>query len=132
MASAVAAADLAIKTRINTQWGTTTPIAWPNVSFNPPDAAQWLQVTVLWGDGFLETMEATASNRLFGVVQLDLMGPQGAGLGAMMVIVDTLRDILNRWDGSRLSFGATSPPQQLEDERYARLMVSTPFDLRET
>jgi hypothetical protein len=132
MASAVKTAHLAIIARIDAQWGTTTDIAWPNVDFSPPDDEQWLKVDILWGDAFLETMEATASNRIYGVVQFSLFGPQGEGYGAMMTNIDTLRDILNRWSGSGVSFGATSGPAELDDEQYAGLMVSTPFDVVDT
>lgn len=132
MASAVKTANLAILARVDAQWGTTTDVAWPNVDFNPPDQDQWLRVDVVWGDGFLETMETTGSNRLYGFVQLTLFGPQGAGLGALMTNIDTARDMLNRWSGSGVSFGATSGPMPIDDEQYAARMVSTPFDVRET
>jgi len=132
MASAVKTANLAILARVDAQWSTTTDIAWPNVDFTPPDDEQWLRVDILWGDAFLETMESTASNRIYGVVQLTLFGDKGEGYGAMMTNIDTARDILNRWSGSGLQFGATSGPTQVEDEQYAALSVSTPFDIVDT
>lgn len=128
MSSAVKTANLAILARIDGQWS-ATDVAWPNVDFEPPDEDQWLRVDILWGDGFLETMASTSSNRLYGFVQLTLFGPKGAGYGALMTNIDTARDILNRWSGSGVGFGATSGPRQVEDEQYAALMVSTPFDV---
>ena len=132
MASAVKTANLAILARIDAQWGTTTDVAWPNVDFNPPDDAQWLKVDILWGDAFIETMESTASNRIYGVVQFTLFGSQGEGYGAMMTNVDTLRDVLNRWSGSNVRCGATSGPKAIDDEQYAALVLSTPFDVVDT
>lgn len=132
MASAVKAAHTAIETRINSQWGTTTDVAWGNMNFQSPDIDQWLRVDILWGDAFIETIEDTASNRLYGIVQLTLFGPQGEGYGAMLTNVDTARDILNRWSGSGVRCGATSPPVPVEDDQYAALMVSTPFNVVDT
>jgi hypothetical protein len=107
-------------------------VAWGNVALQAPDTEQWLRVDILWGDAFVETIESTASNRLYGLVQLTLFGPKGEGYGDMLTNIDTARDILNRWSGSGVRFGASSPPVQVEDEQYAALMVSTPFNVVDT
>lgn len=131
MASDTYSAHLAIEARIESQWGDTTEVAWGNVDFQPPGNEEWLQVSVLWGETYMETMEPTAGNRLYGLVQLDLYGPKGRGLGDMLELVDTARDILNRWEGSGVQFGASSAPVPIEDDQFARLSIRTPFDVVE-
>ena len=129
MASAVETAAAAIHVRFNGQWGTTTKVAWPNEKFKPPDSESWVQLAVLWGDAFMETMETTASNRMYGIVQLSLYCPVGEGEGTAMGYVDTLRDIFNRWSGSGVVFGASSGPRKVPDEQWARYVIDTPFDV---
>lgn len=132
MASAVKTAQLAILAQIDTEWNDATEIAWPNVEFTPPDGEIWLQVDILWGDGFVETMEPTGRNRLYGLVQLTLSGPLGEAQGALMTQVDTARDMLNRWTGSGVEFRAASPPVPLADEEWNKVVISVPFDVSET
>lgn len=127
--SAVRAAHVAIETRIEDQWGTTTPISWPNVDFNPPSDGEWLEVSILWGDGFIDTMASTSKNRLVGIVQLDLYGPKGDALDTLLTKADTARDILDRWTGSGVSFFAPSPPNLIDHDTYARLSIRIPFHM---
>ena len=132
MASGVKTAESAICARVEAVWSSNIAIAWPQQDITPPDEESWLQVYVLWGDGFMETMEPTAGNRLYGVLQLDLYGPRGIGYGALLTLADTARDMVNRWSGSGIQMGAASPPNKVDDETYARLMIRTPFDVVDT
>jgi len=129
VASAVDTANKAIKVRFDDQWGTTTKVAWPNVDFTPPDDEAWVQFDVLWGDAFIDTMETTASNRMYGLIQIALYCPEGEAEATAMGHVDTARDIFNRWSGSGVVCGASSGPRRVPDEHWARYIVDTPFDL---
>jgi len=132
MASAVDTANTAIHVRFDDQWGTTGWVSWPNVMpgvDKPPDKEPWVQLDVLWGDAFIDTMETTASNRMYGLIQITLYCPVGEGEAIAMGHVDTLRNIFNRWSGSGVVCGASSGPRRIPDEQWARYVIDTPFDL---
>jgi hypothetical protein len=129
VASAIDTAQLAILARFDAQWGTTTDIAWPNVEFVPPDAKTWVQLDILWGDGFMETMNGR--NRMYGVIQISVNGLKGVARSDLITKVNTARDVFNRWDGSGVSCGAASPPRPVPDDEWDRAVISIPFDYSE-
>lgn len=46
----------AIRSRFNTLWANTTPVAWPNVSFTPPDGEAWVRIGIQPSGADLTTM----------------------------------------------------------------------------
>ena len=129
MASAIDTAQLAILAQFRTEWGTTTKIAWPNKGFTPPDDEPWVELDILWGDGFLETMNGR--NRLYGIIQISVYGLRGEGRGALIGHCDTARDVFNRWDGSGVRCGAASAPKPVPDDEWDRAVISVPFEYEE-
>lgn len=133
--------ESAIHAHIVSFWSSNIAIAWPNVEFTPPAPndtnPEWLQVEILWGEGFQNTM--IDSNYTVGVLQLDIYGPKGVGLGDLLTLANTARDGVDRVTLSRvgiqtngLVFGTAGGPEKVPDDTYARLMIRTPFYVIET
>ena len=125
----VAAAG-AIQAAIATAW-TSTPIAWPNVPFQPPEIGSWLKVDFIWGAGDRWTKEGLSA--ITGIVQLAIFGQRDIGDGALDTLAETARAILNR---NRLDdaiiFGVVSGPVRQMEESWRSVIVSCPFKVLET
>jgi hypothetical protein len=133
-----AAAARAIEAAVLTAWGTTTPIAWPNVPFTPPttSTAKWLKVDFVWGSGAVATKGLTGGlNRVTAFLQLTVFGPKGQGDGTLYTLAETARALFNR---RRLAtpyrdicFGATSGPTPIFDESWRALVITAPFQVED-
>lgn len=139
MPSTLADAQTAILTALNTGWGDETPVAWPNVNFTPPEPvgdAAWLQVAVLWGDGFPGTMgeSGVGMNDVVGLLHLNIFTVKGRAGARMMALVDKARDIVNRLeiDGVRFGAAAGPAPQPEPDTAWMQAALTVPFTVEET
>lgn len=133
-----AAAD-AIETLFGTTWGATTPVAWANVPFTPPDTGSWVKFDFIWGGNSVLTKTVPSIggiNSVVGIVQLAVFGPKDSGDGSISALAETARAIFNR---KRLAspnddvwFGAVSAPVALFEESWRSFVVSAPFRVLET
>lgn len=132
------AAAAAIETLFGTAWGTTTPIAYPNVVFQPPDTGSWVKLDFIWSDrGFVLTKGVTNGlNTVVGILQLAVFGPKDGGDGALSTLAETARAIFNRErlasPNDDVMFGAVSAPVPRDEESWRSLVVSAPFTVLET
>lgn len=101
-------ARAAIEARIADQWANDR-IRWPNVHYTPPDHESWLSVDIIWGDGTIATKDGR--NLLVGILNLNIFVPVGTGGGTLADLCDDARDMVNRWSGSGVIFGAPSGPR---------------------
>lgn len=64
-------------------WGSTTPIAWPDIEFPVPEAQTWVRFTLQETDGEQITMGSPGANRFrqFGLIIIQVFQPQGQGSG---------------------------------------------------
>lgn len=71
----------AMRSLFKTAWGNTTAIAWPDVSFTPPDGAAWVRFTERHDDGYQASIGAPGNNRQrrTGFVIIQVFVPQGKG-----------------------------------------------------
>ena len=134
MASATLTAETAMYTQIDTQWGSTTRIAWPNQKFaTTENDKKYLRVDVLWGASFMQTMEPTGRNNTVGVLVLTLFGRKGKGMGELLGLADTARDMVNRVTLTGVDFFASSGPTPQETvDGWMQVQVTTPFQVTET
>jgi hypothetical protein len=60
-------------------WGSTTPIAWPDVPFAPPDNKTWVRVNISGIAGRQVTAGAPGANRFRqnGMVMIQVFQPEG-------------------------------------------------------
>ncbi|AEP08889.1 phage tail terminator-like protein [Micavibrio aeruginosavorus] len=74
-------AEAAVRAYFNTGWAARTPIAWPDVSFTPPNNATWVRFSMKNNDGYQASMGSPGSNRFrrVGMVYIDIFQPAGQG-----------------------------------------------------
>lgn len=133
-----AAARAAVEGALNTAWGATTTISWPNIPFTPPASpAKWLKVDWIFGNTSQETKGVTGGrNAVVGILQLAIFGPKDTGDGALDTLAETARAMFNR---KRLAspnedviFGAASGPVRRFEESWRSLVISFPVQVYET
>lgn len=72
----------AIRTRFSTEWDDTTPIAWPNVNFTPPNPpSAWVRFTILPATASQSEIGANPLYRHTGFVVIQVFTPDNAGPG---------------------------------------------------
>lgn len=119
------------------QWaaGPNTAIAWPNVPFTPPAAAQWVKLDWIFGNGAELIKGALGARRhsVTGILQIAVFAPKDTGDGALDVNAEAVRAIFN---GLRLQtdivFGAASGPVTRTEESWRSAVVSVPVQVYET
>lgn len=129
MSSALRTAKTAITQRMDANW-TATPVAYEDAPFTPPDG-RWVQLTVLWGDGAVDTM--SGRNRIPGVLTLNVFGKPGRGAGEVMGLCDQLRDLWNRQVVGPVRFDAASGPKPsvTGGSEWVQRTVDVPFTVEE-
>ena len=111
----------------------STPIAFPDTPFIAPSSAQWLRLSIVWGDGDLATMGATNRNTIVGVVQVEVYTPPSQGDGANTRLADQVRDVYNRLESSGVRFNVPSAPIHDNTETaWCRRLIRVPFTFDET
>lgn len=111
-----------------------TPIAYPGEPFEPPDGA-WIRLNYLWGQGATESMQGggAGTNRIIGVLQVDIFTPQGEGKGEAGRLADIVRPLVNRVTAGAVRFGTPSGLKRgNDDERWQHDLLDIPFDVEET
>ena len=88
------AAEAAIRGYFNTGWGSTTPIAWPDLTFTPPNAT-WVRFSMKNDDGFQASMGDPGNNRhrRIGTVFIQVFQPQGQASTDARAKADKAADI---------------------------------------
>ncbi|MBT4080294.1 MAG: hypothetical protein HOE82_06745 [Gammaproteobacteria bacterium] len=82
-----AAERQSIEERLFDNWA-TTPIAFDNVDFDPPNASPWIKLNILNGSGAFTTMNN--GKRYTGVIIIQVFGPKNEGTATMRTYADTL------------------------------------------
>lgn len=114
-----------------------TPISYPNRPFTPPTSGNWVKLDIIWGNAQVVTKGVTFGlNSVVGILQLAVFGPKDKGDGPLMTLAETARALVNR---KRLAspnqdviFAAASGPRPMFEESWRSLVVSVPFQVRET
>lgn len=89
----------AIRTRFNAQWGSTTPIAWPNVNFTPPNNSAWVRFIVEDLDAAQASFGDPSNNihRYIGQVVIMIFTPKGQGDNQARTLSETATGIFRGW-----------------------------------
>ena len=124
----------AIEGRIATEMALSPsyPVAYQNVSFNPPNNAPFVRVRVSFGDNNYATLQPATNgfNRQNGVLFVDVYTPLGVGPGANFTIAERLKDKFDRAKFSSIIFDAASGPSQVEGaapENYFQTQLTVSF-----
>ena len=88
-----------IEGRFNTAWGNTTPIAWDNASFTPPDTA-WVRLAIRNGASITEAIGGAGAgdvlNQYLGRIWIQIFVPDNTGTGEARTLADTAAAIFNQ------------------------------------
>lgn len=82
--------------RFNTAWGSTTPVAWPNVAYTPTPGTAWVRFTILPATarqtGLAQGSSATGSRRYRegGLIVVQVFTPENQGDGANNTLCETV------------------------------------------
>jgi hypothetical protein len=124
----------AIESRIATEMALSPsyPVAYQNVSFNPPNNSPWVQVRVSFGDNNYATLQSpsTGFNKQNGVLFIDIFTPRGVGPGANLTIGERLKDKFDRAKFSSIIFDPASGPSEVTPaapEDYFQTQLSASF-----
>lgn len=90
-----------IRTRLNTEWANATPIAFPNVSFNPPSPPSvWIRLTVNDGESQqIDIGSKPATIRYAGVIFVQIFTVSNKGDAEALTLADNVKTIFNNWNG---------------------------------
>tara|TARA_R100001082_G_scaffold111077_1_gene93224 strand:- start:5528 stop:5953 length:426 start_codon:yes stop_codon:yes gene_type:complete len=127
-----------IEDRIKAELATTPPVAvvFQNVPYTPTPNSSWCQCVLTFNStSYLTQGAATASsNRIDGLVTLNVFTPKGSGGGANFTIGKRLRDLFNRIEVSGVRFDAPTGPQIIANavpEGYYQTSLSITFEVFE-
>jgi hypothetical protein len=85
----------AIETRFNSNWN-TTPIAWENVAFTPPDNSPFVTFSIQFGRD--DTIAMLKGHRQYGTIEVNIFVPEATGTATALGYADTIaaiyRDVL--------------------------------------
>jgi len=122
----------ALRTRFNTVWGATTPIAWPNIDFKPPNRAPWVKFRILDKDANQASFGTPNNNffRYVGVVQMIVFTPLGEGEKEALELVDLADTVYKNWSHSSGVRFLNPPRVQTvgeEADKWHQVNIIAPF-----
>lgn len=98
----------AIRSRFNTAWGATTPIAWPNVNFTPPSGEPWVRFSVKTSDADEIGMNSGGTRRYRheGMVAIQVFTPSNEGPGEALTLAEQVCAIFRGVVADGIRYGA--------------------------
>ena len=115
-----------IEARFDTNWA-TTPVAYENVDFTPPDGP-WVRLTIIIGQGQTAGIDGTNPTvRDTGLISIQLFVPAGTGTKLADGYIDSLVAIYEhtRFDGI-LAYTASPVPLGVTDG-WHQTNITIPF-----
>lgn len=118
-----------IKNRLNTQWGASTPVAWPNVAFKPVTDQAWIRLTIK--DGPCHRVELGAGQiheRGGGTIYVQVFVPEGKGTSPALTLADQIAAIFREWTYDNIACRTPSIRDFGSDGNgWYQVNVETPF-----
>ena len=101
-------ARIALETRFQASWGSTTPIAWGNTTPNMPDSP-WVRFTIIHADSRLRSWSGNIMNYdRNGIVLVQIFVPLGTGTRASSDLAYQVIEILEGKSLGTLKLGTGS------------------------
>lgn len=123
----------ALRDRFDTQWANTTPIAWPNVTFDPPDAAAWVRFVATDATARTASFGDPGNNvhRHTGLLTLMIFVPVNTGDKEALELADQASAIFRGWQDAASGLRFRQPPfvrQVGPDRKWYQVNVLCPFE----
>ena len=130
MAITITQSEDVLNTAFYAGWGSTTPIAWGNVPFTPPDSNSWVRFTVRVGDSDQTSLGPEGCRRFQrnGRVFVQIFtfeAEQGTTLGT--ALVDSVLSIMEGKNFSSIYTLAADVTGIGPDGKWYQTNVSIPF-----
>lgn len=130
------AAHNAIRTRFNTQWGATTPVAWPNAEFDArklEGTDEWVRFRIDEASASWASMGDPGSNikRTGGQVTLNIFTLGGQGDERALELVDLIMAIFTSWEDASTRVRFRVPPYARtvgNSGKWYQVNVIAPFE----
>ena len=124
-----------VETRLSTQLAITNPtvkIKYENVKFNQPSNQTYVSIYLLEGDSFQASLGTSFTERHVGVLQVDIMTPEGTGTQSRNALAETIGGFFRRnqallEDGSYVQFRVPRYTSLGNEGLFDRIAVSIPY-----
>lgn len=124
-----------VETTITTQLALTHPnvkIKYENVKFAPRPNDMYVAAYIIEGDSFQASLGNRFVERHVGIVQVDIMTPEGQGTSTRNILADRIGEIFRRLkatlvDGSYLQFRVPRATPLGNEGLYDRMAVSIAY-----
>lgn len=74
----------------------TNQVAWPNMSFDPPENKKWVKPIITFGDLTQATVGDTGLNRIDAVMSINCCGPINTAMGELNDFIDRVMSWFKR------------------------------------
>lgn len=119
-----AAERQSIEERLFDNW-LTTPIAYDNVDFDPPNASEWVRLSILNGSSTFTTM--ADNKRHTGVIIVQLFGPKNNGTATLRGYADAISAIFSGVKFDDVDCDVASLSTVRTDKNWLQMNVSIPY-----
>jgi|SRR6185369_2609672 len=118
-----------IRKRLYDAWGSTTPIAWPNKEFTPPNPqAPWIRLSINDGEANQINLGSTPSTiRYFGIIYFQVFVVQDKGDTQALTLADQLISYFHNWCGVNVRCRAAKVKIVGNSDGWFQVNVSVPF-----
>ncbi len=113
-----------IESRLSANWS-TTPIAWENVDFEPPDNSSWIRATILNGETIYDRF--SSKKRHLGIISIQIFSPLNQGASTARSYADTIKSIFDGQEFGGVSCQASSIVNVGNLNGWYQLNLNVPF-----
>ena len=121
-------AEAAVRAYFNTEWFNLTPIAWPDINFNPPNET-WVRFSMKNNDGFQASIGSPGNNkfRRTGMVYIQVFQKEGQASTDARAKADAAADIFLANDLDGILFKNINSKQIGNSDGWYQINVSAEF-----
>lgn len=118
-----------IRTRFNTVWNNTLPVAWPNVEYTPTVGTPWTRITIFDNPSAqVDIGSPLKTYRNTGLIIVQIFCELNKGNGTALGYADTVAGIFRNWCGSTVRCRAPHVEDIGNDGHgWYQVNVSIPF-----
>jgi len=125
-------ANAAIEARLNTGWGSTTGIKWPNVEFEPVPGTPYIELQIVWADSRQASLGASPLHRAYGLISVNVFTALNIGSKTADDYADTLAGIFRGASFSGITCRSPRISQLGEADKWWTVNVTVDFHYDKT